>query len=267
MNVIDEETHADTATIDSSNSIAARFASEALNPNSAAVLAILESQPERSEHRNKAAGAGRSRAARFNSRTVPSVNKENQLRRAASTNNTELVLFYLKERQTNPNAGDHCQRTALHLAAAQGYVEVVKLLIEHGANVNARDMIGNTPLHLASCLGSGSQGLAIVKLLLQAGTDLEIINSLGNNPLDLARSKLRILLKTSNNKVQSQSSLAMIIEDFSSVVDLMIHYQRLKKQNVDDLCQLASKIATLSTEEAVTTEISSLLSELDALKL
>ena len=41
----------------------------------------------------------------------------------------------------NP-AGD----TALHIAAAQGYGEVVKLLASQGADLNARNAKGLTPL-------------------------------------------------------------------------------------------------------------------------
>ena len=39
--------------------------------------------------------------------------------------------------------------TPLHNAAAWGYLPIVKVLIEHGANVQARDADGKTPLDLA----------------------------------------------------------------------------------------------------------------------
>lgn len=186
------------------------------------------------------------------------------LRSAASTNNVELLQFYL-EKGTYPNAADHYGRTALHIAAAQGYIDIVNLLIQHGADPNSRDRVGNTALHLASCQGgSGTNGLEIIRILLKAGTNLESVNSLGNNPLDLAKSKLRILLKSSHSR---DHSLAIIIRDFQNVVDLMIQYQKLKKVNVDDLTSLATRISTLTTNEDVTTEISSLLDEMDSLKL
>lgn len=35
-------------------------------------------------------------------------------------------------------------RTALIIASALGYLEVVSILIEHGANINCRDKNGNT---------------------------------------------------------------------------------------------------------------------------
>lgn len=204
--------------------------------------------------------AGSRRRNRFASQGIPSLSRETHLRSAASTNNVELLQYYL-DKGTNPNAADHYNRTALHLAAAQGYIEIVHLLIENGADPNVKDRLGNTPLHLASCQGgSGTSGLAIIKVLLQAGTNIDSINSLGNNPLDLARSKLRILLKSSSSR---DHSLAMIIRDFQNIVDLMIQL------NVDDLTCLAKRIriAGFTTNEDVTNEISTLLNDLDSLKL
>lgn len=43
-------------------------------------------------------------------------------------------------------AGDYDRRTALHLAAAEGHVEVVRYFMAHGVAVNPIDRWGNTPL-------------------------------------------------------------------------------------------------------------------------
>jgi ankyrin repeat protein len=48
------------------------------------------------------------------------------------------------------NARDDNGRTALHAAAAQGYSDVVKLLVERGADVAAKDADGATPLDAAN---------------------------------------------------------------------------------------------------------------------
>lgn len=225
------------------------------------VLALLEQSPAgtATELRTKVKNSGVRRRNRFSG--VPSISRETHLRSAASTNNVELLQFYL-EKGTNPNAADHYNRTALHLAAAQGYIDIINLLIQYKADPNVRDKLGNTPLHLASCSGgSGTKGLAIIRILLQAGTNLESINSLGNNPLDLAKSKLRILLKSSSSR---DHSLSIIISDFQNIVDLMIQFQKVKKENVDDLTNLSLRIASLSTTEDVNSEITTLL---DSLKL
>jgi ankyrin repeat protein len=60
--------------------------------------------------------------------------------------------------------------TPLHLAAFFGQAEIVRLLLDHGADVNARsrNTMNNMPLHAA--LPNGAQ--AIVELLLAAGADV-----------------------------------------------------------------------------------------------
>jgi ankyrin repeat protein len=66
--------------------------------------------------------------------------------------------------------GEKYGRTALHLAAMNGHLEIVKLLLEHGADVNAKtkEGYGYTALHSAASNGH----LEIVKLLLEHGADV-----------------------------------------------------------------------------------------------
>jgi ankyrin repeat protein len=54
---------------------------------------------------------------------------------------------------------------ALMIAAAQGHVDTVRALLDAGADVNAADVTGWTPLHAAAYNGD----LQIVKLLLGHG--------------------------------------------------------------------------------------------------
>jgi ankyrin repeat protein len=53
------------------------------------------------------------------------------------------------------------------LAAGEGHLEIVKLLLEHGADVNAKTAY-ETALHLAAEKGH----LEIVKFLLEHGADV-----------------------------------------------------------------------------------------------
>ena len=57
--------------------------------------------------------------------------------------------------------------TALHLASAKGHVEVVRALLDKGADAAAVDKRGSTPLHLAS--NGGHAG--VVRVLLERGAD------------------------------------------------------------------------------------------------
>ena len=61
------------------------------------------------------------------------------------------------------------QRTALHVACADGHLDVVRALLLVKADASARDKNGETPLHYASSHGH----VDIVQTLLQVGADLE----------------------------------------------------------------------------------------------
>ncbi|CAI5463327.1 unnamed protein product [Closterium sp. Yama58-4] len=64
----------------------------------------------------------------------------------------------------NPNAADYDLRTPLHIASAEGFVQVARLLVEHGADVAALDRWGNSPLDEARRCGS----LPLIHLLEEA---------------------------------------------------------------------------------------------------
>jgi len=89
------------------------------------------------------------------------------LHKAAYRDNLPLVrLLYLycsKGLITDPR--DISGETPLHDAAAQGLVDMVKLLIEYGADIEATSKEGRTPLHQAASKGK----LEAVKALLDAG--------------------------------------------------------------------------------------------------
>ena len=77
--------------------------------------------------------------------------------------------------------------TLLHRAAREGHSDVVKALLEAGANDAAQDQIGNTPLHLAAREGHTD----IVRTLLEAGTRVDVRDKNGSTPLHLAADKGR----------------------------------------------------------------------------
>jgi glutaminase len=62
------------------------------------------------------------------------------------------------------NTGDYDKRTPLHLAAAAGHFDIVRYLVEHGAEINPRDRWGATPLNDA-------QDSSIVEYLVNHGAE------------------------------------------------------------------------------------------------
>nr|XP_012605795.1 protein phosphatase 1 regulatory subunit 12A isoform X6 [Microcebus murinus] len=72
--------------------------------------------------------------------------------------------------------------TALHVAAAKGYTEVLKLLIQAGYDVNIKDYDGWTPLHAAAHWGKGEA----CRILVDNLCDMEMVNKVGQTAFDVA---------------------------------------------------------------------------------
>jgi len=94
-------------------------------------------------------------------------------------------------KSVSPNSVDEFGRNGIHMAAANGHVEIVKLLVEAGADVGTENAEGSTPLHWA-CL-NGHVG--IVDYLLDKGAKLSACNKAGKTPFDeaLLRSQKEVL--------------------------------------------------------------------------
>lgn len=74
--------------------------------------------------------------------------------------------------------------TPLHIAAANGYLSVVQLLIEHSVDVNVCDNDRWTPLHGVACWGN-EQHTKVVELLVEAGAQLDLKTSNDETAFDL----------------------------------------------------------------------------------
>uniref|UniRef100_A0AAY4DB83 Protein phosphatase 1 regulatory subunit n=2 Tax=Denticeps clupeoides TaxID=299321 RepID=A0AAY4DB83_9TELE len=72
--------------------------------------------------------------------------------------------------------------TALHVAAAKGYTEVLKLLIQAGYDVNIKDYDGWTPLHAAAHWGKEEA----CRILVENLCDMDLTNKVGQTAFDVA---------------------------------------------------------------------------------
>ena len=105
------------------------------------------------------------------------------------------VARYLFSHGADPNArfryGGHQDITALHIAAYDGDVRLVRLLVDAGAEVNTARDDGATPLHAAarcdfrlSCDDCGTSGARpTLELLVAHGGDLRKKTSAGRDVL------------------------------------------------------------------------------------
>ncbi len=84
--------------------------------------------------------------------------------------------------------GADADRGALQAAAGSGRLDVVRMLIDAGADVNRRDRAtGRTPLHAAVAAGPSGDAPDIVTVLLTAGADVNATTSDGATALDISR--------------------------------------------------------------------------------
>jgi ankyrin repeat protein len=84
------------------------------------------------------------------------------------------------------NAQDHGGWTALHFAAQEYRPELVRLLVQSGADLSLRDENGNSPLWAAVMHSRGRTEVA--RLLLEHGAALDQANNHGVSARDIASS-------------------------------------------------------------------------------
>ncbi|XP_046728692.1 protein phosphatase 1 regulatory subunit 12A isoform X10 [Silurus meridionalis] len=89
---------------------------------------------------------------------------------------------WLNSRQINDVRHAKSGGTALHVAAAKGYTEVLKLLIQAGYDVNIKDYDGWTPLHAAAHWGKDEA----CRILVENLCDMDVVNKVGQTALDVA---------------------------------------------------------------------------------
>ncbi|BAT88718.1 hypothetical protein VIGAN_05230100 [Vigna angularis var. angularis] len=101
-------------------------------------------------------------------------------------------------------------RTALHMAAANGHVDIVEYLIIKGVDLNAPNEEKNTPLHWA-CLNGHVE---VVKKLILAGANVSVLNRHERTPMDeaVSRGKLEVMDATNEAVALVELRGAMVSE-------------------------------------------------------
>ncbi|XP_048213197.1 protein phosphatase 1 regulatory subunit 12B isoform X9 [Perognathus longimembris pacificus] len=134
--------------------------------------------------------------------------------------------------------------TALHVAAAKGYSEVLRLLIQAGYELNVQDHDGWTPLHAAAHWGVKEA----CSILAEALCDMDIRNKLGQTPFDVAdeglvehlemlqkkQNVLRSEKETRNKLIESDLNSKLQSRLFKNKEKLLYEEELPKSQEIEE---------------------------------
>lgn len=115
---------------------------------------------------------------------LPGPSLHHTIAAAAANADVATIRDWLADDRCMMNATMGDGSTALHHAARAGHANIVRMLLDAGADVLSVDAQLSTPLHLVA---AGGHGLC-VKALLDAGSDPEANDATGASPLELAES-------------------------------------------------------------------------------
>ncbi|XP_070601814.1 protein phosphatase 1 regulatory subunit 12B isoform X4 [Erythrolamprus reginae] len=165
-----------------------------------------------------------------------------QARKAEEQQMLQDARQWLNRRKIEERKHPRTGATALHVAAAKGYCEVMRLLIQAGFNVNIQDNDGWTPLHAAAHWGVKEA----CTILAEALCDMDIRNKLGQTPFDVADEGLvehLEMLQKKQNMLRSEESNKLIEVDMNGKVQSGLF------KNKEKIIYEADTLKSLETEE------------------
>lgn len=150
-------------------------------------------------------------------------------------NYTELVISLLLKQGSNLETGD-AQRgdTLLHVAASNGLINLISVLLNSGHKLNVQDNEGDTPL-IKACK---KKELGAVKQLLENGADLSLENKKGENAMTHA---VETIVYTGDNEVKE------ILVEYGATIPKLLGDANVEEVNEkgDTALIVASKIGPL----------------------
>ncbi|WP_053332791.1 ankyrin repeat domain-containing protein [Candidatus Jidaibacter acanthamoebae] len=169
----------------------------------------LDKCKEHDEHYTSALAAYNKTAQALGIQTIDEQttveDKTKQFLKAITHNNTEKVMLFIEAVDINYKLEKKHNRTALHLTALQGNVEIANLLIARGEiNINIQDAKGRTPLHLAEKYNRSE----MVKLLLERGANKELADIKDKKTAKdySASSKIKSFLESKDTNINQSSN-------------------------------------------------------------
>lgn len=151
---------------------------------------------------------------------------------AAERGNVNVVQYFLEGEGFNIEARTQFGDTPLHAAVATEHVDVVRLLLQRGANPNAINLGRLTPLHLAA-RGDSAE---IVNLLIQYNADRYARDQDARTPQDHAR-----------NRAQLNLEIIRLLE-LEPIPQLSPELQQLYRNAINRLDQLLEGVRVIHTQ-------------------
>jgi ankyrin repeat protein len=155
---------------------------------------------------------------------------------ATDRNAIDSTKLLLSENDIKLEIKDNTGSTALLRAASRGSYEILKLLVQAGANVNTINYPGESALtHVIKQKNS-----VVSELLIQYGADINYSDKLGNTPLiEAAKNDVIIVAKqliklgtnTSSKDINQNTAFLVAAENNSSqVLALLIDFQEISEE-------------------------------------
>ncbi|XP_054516847.2 ankyrin repeat domain-containing protein 26 isoform X25 [Pan troglodytes] len=165
-----------------------------------------------------------------------------KIHKAASAGNVAKVQQILLLRKNGLNDRDKMNRTALHLACANGHPEVVTLLVDRKCQLNVCDNENRTALMKAvQC-----QEEKCATILLEHGADPNLADVHGNTALHYAvynediSVATKLLLYDANIEAKNKDDLTPLLLAVSGKKQQMVEFLVKKKANVNAVDKLES---------------------------
>jgi len=105
---------------------------------------------------------------------------------AAEEGNVDIIKLLI-ENGLHTGVVDWIGNTALHIASAKGHTQAVAVLHEHGADPAAKNNQNDTPIHLAADAGH----VEVARLLIEIGADINGLDYRNQTPLKRAQDRGR----------------------------------------------------------------------------
>eukprot|EP01096_Ripella_sp_DP13-Kostka_P005140 TRINITY_DN17821_c0_g1_i1.p1 TRINITY_DN17821_c0_g1~~TRINITY_DN17821_c0_g1_i1.p1 ORF type:complete len:160 (+),score=56.44 TRINITY_DN17821_c0_g1_i1:71-550(+) len=138
----------------------------------------------------------------------------NKLHLAIVQEKVDEVNYILQKHRFSVNTKTHRGNSPLHLAATDGNIELIGLLVRAGGECNAINQNGETPLHFAAASGS----VASVMCLVRKGSILEVEDEEGRTPVEWAvesghKNVVRLLIALGSPRPRCETEEEEVRED------------------------------------------------------